>query len=498
MAKEILIIVDKKDNIIGKETREKCHSIDGLLHRAIATFIFNDKNELLITQRSKSKKLWPNFWDASCCTHVYPNETYERAGERRLSQELGFFSKLKLLFKFRYQAKYKNIGSENEFCGLLVGRYNKSVRPNPKEISDYKWVKLEKLKNDINKHPEKYTPWLKIALKEFIQKYKFEDIFIEDFNLETAREVDRFTIDYLNKLKEQDKNFPHTLVSHLPLLRMSPEGIQKMRAPIGRLTYELISERKNWKEILPILAGTEIYAISTYVLDDIFDNQPVRQNDLATWKKYGISNAIIAGILQRDITIKLLFELKISEEKLLEIIRLYEEADYKLYIGQALNEEMKRGTKLEDYIKIRSLLTSEFPAMIVSIGIICNLKKEKLKLLQELGQKLGILALMRNDFMSYVPEEIKEKGQTIAMKGKTFEDARKGLWTFPIIDFLTNPEISNQEKQKVLNVLEKEEVTEEEIKDLIRLLIKYKSFDRFRDFMNFYEKEIEKIIRKTG
>jgi isopentenyl-diphosphate Delta-isomerase len=167
---EKLLIVDEKDNIIATETREKCHSGDGILHRAITSFVFNDKGQLLITQRSNLKKLWPGSWDTSCSTHVYENETYEKAGERRLPQELGFSCKLKFLLKFQYQVKYKDIGSENEVCALLIGKYNGQITPNPQEVMDYKWIPADKLEEAISKNPEKYTPWLKIALKEYLKK----------------------------------------------------------------------------------------------------------------------------------------------------------------------------------------------------------------------------------------------------------------------------------------------------------------------------------------
>ena len=171
MDKEILILVNEKDDMVGKEIREKCHFGDGLLHRAIAIFIFNDKNQLLLTQRSEYKKLWPNFWDASCCTHVYENEDYEKAGERRLPQELGFSCNLKFLFKFQYKAKYKDIGSENEICALLIGKHNNEIKENPKEVMNYKWISINKLKEDINKNQNKYTSWLKIAFNKYL-KYK--------------------------------------------------------------------------------------------------------------------------------------------------------------------------------------------------------------------------------------------------------------------------------------------------------------------------------------
>jgi len=168
MNEEFLIVVDENDDVIRTQTREECHRGDGILHRAIATFVFNGKNKLLIAQRSKSKTLWPEFWDASCCTHVYPGETYEQAGERRLSQELGFSCKLKFLTKFRYQARYEDSESENEMCALLIGRYNGKTKPNPKEVAGHKWVDIGDLRKDMNSNVDEYTPWLRIALAEYL------------------------------------------------------------------------------------------------------------------------------------------------------------------------------------------------------------------------------------------------------------------------------------------------------------------------------------------
>jgi isopentenyl-diphosphate delta-isomerase len=167
---EKITVVNKDDKIIGFENKEKCHSNNGILHRAVTIFIFDKNNQLFITKRSKFKKLWPQFWETSCSTHLHPGETYEQAGKRRLARELGFSCKLKILLKFSYKAQYKNIGSENEICPLLIGRYDDKITPNRKEIADYKWVTVNKLKNEIDRNPEEFTPWLKIAFQKYLEK----------------------------------------------------------------------------------------------------------------------------------------------------------------------------------------------------------------------------------------------------------------------------------------------------------------------------------------
>ena len=160
-----LIIVNKNDEKIGLEDNLKCHLGKGILHRAFSVFVFNNKNQLLIQKRSKLKLLWPLYWSNTCCSHPLDGELYEESGKKRLKEEMGFSCFLKIITKFYYQASYKNIGSENEIDTILIGKYNGTIKPNSKEVADYKWIDIDELQKDIKKNPSKYTPWFKIALK---------------------------------------------------------------------------------------------------------------------------------------------------------------------------------------------------------------------------------------------------------------------------------------------------------------------------------------------
>lgn len=164
---EQILVVNENDEVVGLDTKENCHLGNGILHRAITIFIISNKNEILLSKRSALKKLWPNFWDTSCSTHVCQDEAYEQAGERRLKEELGFSCELKFVSKFQYQAKFQNIGSENEICTLLIGNYTGDINPNPDEVSNYKWVSIEQLKNEINNAD--ISPWLKIAFEKYLE-----------------------------------------------------------------------------------------------------------------------------------------------------------------------------------------------------------------------------------------------------------------------------------------------------------------------------------------
>src|SRR3970282_1950123 len=139
---DYLILVDKDDNPIGTEEKVKCHLPNGNLHRAFTILLFNKEGKLLLTRRSQSKMLWPGDWDGTVASHPRQSETDVSSAQRRLPEEIGISCKLDYLFKFEYHVPYKNIGSENEICGTLIGI----------------------VEDDSKKAPEVYCPWMILAL----------------------------------------------------------------------------------------------------------------------------------------------------------------------------------------------------------------------------------------------------------------------------------------------------------------------------------------------
>jgi isopentenyl-diphosphate delta-isomerase len=181
---EYLILVDKNDNPIGTEEKVKCHLPNGILHRAFTALLFDKNGRLVLTRRAKEKMLWPGDWDGTVASHPRESETYVSSAERRMPEELGIECKLDYLFKFEYHVPYKDVGSENEVCGTLVGVIDESTsfKKIEGEIDEIKWISPEELLSELKSKPEIYCPWMIIAL-EFLDKSeksmleKYENIF---------------------------------------------------------------------------------------------------------------------------------------------------------------------------------------------------------------------------------------------------------------------------------------------------------------------------------
>ena len=166
-----LTLVDGRDNVIGYEEKEKCHDGEGLLHRAFSVFLFNERGEVLIQQRSAAKRLWPLYWSNSCCSHPAKGEDYQEAARRRLKEELGISCPLTLLYKFVYQAAYGSAGSEHELCAVLVGQSSEAIKLDPGEVADFRWIDLGALAAEIGRSPESFTPWTKMEVEELLKSH---------------------------------------------------------------------------------------------------------------------------------------------------------------------------------------------------------------------------------------------------------------------------------------------------------------------------------------
>jgi isopentenyl-diphosphate delta-isomerase len=168
---EELILVDSDDMELGYGSKADCHDGDGVLHRAFSIFLFDDEGELLLQQRSDSKRLWAGYWSNTCCSHPRRGESLEVATRRRLHDELNAVASLEFVYKFRYHAKFGDLGSEHELCHVFLGRLRGAVRPNSEEIADVKYISAGDLTAELEQNGERFTPWLKLEWRTMTQEF---------------------------------------------------------------------------------------------------------------------------------------------------------------------------------------------------------------------------------------------------------------------------------------------------------------------------------------
>lgn len=168
---EELILVDTDDNETGHRSKAECHDGDGILHRAFSLFLFNERRELLLQQRSATKRLWPGYWSNSCCSHPRRGESIQTATQRRLSDELNVTATLEYVYKFRYQANFGEAGSENELCHVFLGTTGGDLRPNVGEIAEIQFVTAHELSTKLEAGADAFTPWVKMEWRALNREF---------------------------------------------------------------------------------------------------------------------------------------------------------------------------------------------------------------------------------------------------------------------------------------------------------------------------------------
>ena len=168
---EFLILVDENDNPVGAQEKISVHE-QGLLHRAFSVFIFNTKRELLLQQRADDKYHSAGLWSNTCCSHPAFGEETETAVKRRLYEEMGLKCKTQYAFSFIYKAVFNNGLTEHECDNVYVGITDELLIPKNTEVKSWKYLSLKKLEIEIDKHPDKYTQWIKICLGQLMSHVK--------------------------------------------------------------------------------------------------------------------------------------------------------------------------------------------------------------------------------------------------------------------------------------------------------------------------------------
>src|SRR5665213_571497 len=155
---EQVILVDSRDHEVGVMEKMEAHRL-GVLHRAISIFIFNSKGELLIHRRAMGKYHSSGLWTNTCCSHPRPNENVNDAASRRLKEEMGIQPALKEIFSFIYKANVGNGIFEHECDHVFIGKSDEFPFPNKREVSEWKWMSVENISNEIDNHPNDFTIW---------------------------------------------------------------------------------------------------------------------------------------------------------------------------------------------------------------------------------------------------------------------------------------------------------------------------------------------------
>jgi len=165
---EIIAIVNKNDEVIGKATRKEAHS-KGLLHRESYTYLINSKKQVLL-----HKRLDNHLWDHSSAGHFPVEQDYKEGALREFEEELGI--KLNAI-ELKEIAKEKRITIKKDrkndrFFKLFLVKKDipiKNFKIDKEEVEKIHYFDINKLKKMLST-PKKMTGSSKYLIEKYILK----------------------------------------------------------------------------------------------------------------------------------------------------------------------------------------------------------------------------------------------------------------------------------------------------------------------------------------
>ncbi len=163
MTKAKIIIVNENDEIIGYKERGTLNRSD--IYRVSGLWIQNSKGEILLAQRSFSKKNDPGKWGPAVAGTIEEGETYESNIIKEAEQEIG-------LKNHHFQKSFYRFNDRKHkyfvqwFFALVNKRINK-FKIQKEEVEQVKWFTKKELLKELKDNSDKFLQCIKECVDFF-------------------------------------------------------------------------------------------------------------------------------------------------------------------------------------------------------------------------------------------------------------------------------------------------------------------------------------------
>ena len=265
--------------------------------------------------------------------------------------------------------------------------------------------------------------------------------------LKNAKKIDKFLIKFLNKQSQS------LLVS--PMKYGIISGGKKIRSTIILDTGKIFNIKE--KKLFNICAAVECIHSYSLIHDDLpcMDNDAIRRGKPSTHIKFGEASAVLAGSSLLTLAFEIIAEKKylLGVEKKSEIIKFLASCSGHTGIagGQELDLKFENKKKnIKQIINMQKKKTGKlFSFCLYAVGAIANKDDKKKKYLATLGEEIGLLFQITDDFIDSKSSE--------RLAGKPVKkDDKKGKST--LLNLMGEEKAylyANNLKKKILQKLEK-------------------------------------------
>ena len=281
-----------------------------------------------------------------------------------------------------------------------------------------------------------------------------------------AKKIDRFLIKFLNKQKKS------LLVK--PMKYGVISGGKKIRSTIILDTGKIFNVEN--KKLLNICAAVECIHSYSLIHDDLpcMDNDAFRRGKPSSHIKFGEASAVLAGSSLLTLAFEIIADKKyILNSKIKnDIIKFLANCSGHNGIagGQELDLKFENKKKrINQIIDMQKKKTGKlFNFCLYAVGVIANKKKKEKNFLGNMGEEIGLLFQLADDFLD-------RKGSKKILGKPVKKDNKKGKST--IINLVGEKKAylyANNLKKKILLKLRKHGKNNKDLLDTIEFILKRK------------------------
>lgn len=342
---QTIILVDDRDKFKGYTTWREGHYGRGKRHRGFVVLLFDEAGNVYLQKRKH--RVFDGLWDLTAISHPYHlggegnrsiksnkgikgrDESLEEAALRSLKNEMGIARLAEDGESRRGKVELTDIGAfvyfakdgewcENEYCHVLVGKFDGRFKPNKKFVYEAKKMPFGEFVGEVNKSQERFTPWAVKSIKsikgnENSRFWTSENDEQGEFaaDLEKFRkEFEKYAKGYFAQRAKLTKKYPKLIQTFYGELEEFGKGGKLLRPYLLWIGYRLSQSQRgrgkeNLKNVLPVCMAVELVHSFLLIHDDIIDRADLRREKLTVHKKferlngvhYGTSMGILAGDL---------------------------------------------------------------------------------------------------------------------------------------------------------------------------------------------------------